>query len=398
MNTVQPDDHLREADLSQGTRPVRRLPLRIVVAHDWLCGLRGGERVLDDILTALDSIGATVPELLVMFDDGRGVTPRIDATATHASPLSRLGWVSRALRRHMLPLYPLAVSRLGDYLERLHRRDPINLVISTSSAAIKGLRCPKGVAHLSYIHSPPRYLWSQQDEYSKDSAIRRMGLALTGPILRRWDKATAANVTAFMANSMHTQQLITNAYERTSVVVHPGVRTDYFTPDAAVPRDGSWLVVCALEPYKRVELAIEAANAAQHSLTIVGDGSHRRMLETLAGPTVRFAGRIDDAELLRAYRRASVLLHPQVEDFGIVAAEAQAAGLAVAAFGKGGARETVVDGSSGVLFHEQTADSVIAAANRAQELCGEPCRQSALRFSREAFRERFLNFAAAWLS
>jgi glycosyltransferase involved in cell wall biosynthesis len=369
----------------------------VVLAHDWLAGLRGGEHVLDAIAVALRHAGADVSTLLTMFDDGRPLTPAIDALPRVVSPLGRLGGFSRRARRHLLPLYPWAVSRLSSSLRSIHASRPVDLVVSTSSAAIKGLRTPEGVPHLCYVHSPPRYLWSQGEAYGRSSVLTRLGLAASGPWLRRWDAATASRPTTLLANSAHTAALIRKVWHRESQVLHPPVRTDFFGATPPVARDGSWLVVSALEPYKRVDLAIEASQLAGVRLVIVGDGSLASTLRSEAPATVEFKGRVDDATLRDLYARASVLIHPQIEDFGIVAVEAQAAGLPVVALASGGAVETVVDGVTGAFFREQAAAAIVEAARRVQPQCDPACREWARRFSHDRFETAFLAAAAQTL-
>jgi len=367
--------------------PLGERRLRIALAHDWLCGFRGGEAVLDRIASLLapshDLVG-----LFTMFRDGRPLSRAIDALPPTTSFLNSLPGGSGPLRRWLLPLYPAAVASLSKALLREHQQRPIDLVISTSSAAVKGLEPPPGIPHLCYCHAPARYIWSLRDEYAaargpKDR-LRDLGLRLFSPALRRWDRRTAANVTRFLANSTHIRAEIARCYDRDAAVVFPPVRTDFFVPDPGVPREDFWLVVGALEPYKRVDLAIAAANSSRHPLLIVGDGSSRAALKRLAGPTVTFLGRVNDDELRRLYQRARLLLFPQIEDFGIVPVEAQACGLPVVARRKGGALDTVIDGKTGAFFQDPTPAALLAAAAAAPR-DPEACRANALRFTAETF-------------
>ncbi len=349
------------------------------------------------MVVALTRAGADISTMLTMFDDGRPLTPAIDALPRVVSPIGRLGGLSRRARRHLLPLYPWAVSRLSSSLRSIHARRPVDLVVSTSSAAIKGLVSPPGVPHLCYVHSPPRYLWSQGQAYGRSGLLTRLGLAASGPWLRRWDAASASRPTTLLANSSHTASLIRAAWRRESRVLHPPVRTDFFGDAPAIARDGSWLVVCALEPYKRVDLAIEASTLAGVRLVIVGDGSLASSLRRQAPPNVEFRGRVDDATLRDLYARSSALIHPQVEDFGIVAVEAQAAGLPVVALSSGGALETVVDGVTGAFFREQTAHAIVEAARRVPAECDLACREHARRFAPARFAAGFLAAVAGIL-
>lgn len=367
-------------------------PPRIALAHDWLCGFRGGEAVLDRIarIVTADFPATAPPRLYLMTDDGRPMTPGIDALPKTTSFLSQLPGGSTKLRRWLLPLYPRAVEGLSNKLAVDHAREPIDLLISTSSAAIKGLRPPAGVPHLCYCHSPARYIWSQSAQYS--GGLRGLGLRLARNSFQNWDRRTAANVTQFIANSSHTAREIKRCFGRDSIVIHPPARIDFFTPDPAVAREDIWLCVGALEPYKRVDLAIAAAKRAGTKLIIVGSGSHEAALRRHAGPNVEFLGRVSDEQLRDFYRRASVLLFPQIEDFGIVAVEAQACGLPVVAAGAGGALDSVIHEQTGALITDPTPHALCAAAAHISKAVlndaapwSQRCRANAERFSEAVF-------------
>lgn len=356
-------------------------PGEVILAHDWLVGMRGGERVLERLAARY---GPTDLHLLV--DDGRPHAPAIDACRRHVSPLQRIPGGAGRWRRHLLPLMPWAV-------ERLQPR-PARLLISTSSAVMKSIRPAAGTVHVCYCHSPARYAWDQADDYAIGAGgrIRRLGLAAIGPRFRRWDRRTASRVDVFVANSRHTAGRIQRCWGRTAEVVHPPVRTDFFTRDVAVEREDWFLVVSALEPYKRTDLVIEAACLAGLPLRIAGGGSQATALEQQAaaarsnGHDVQMLGRVDDDALRSLYRRARGLVFPQLEDFGIVPVEAMACGCPVAAFGRGGALDTVT-AQTGVHFDEQSPSAIAAAM---EMLAGDgrsaaDCRTWAERFSGPAF-------------
>lgn len=379
-----------EAESPDADRPRTAGRARIALAHDWLCGYRGGEAVLERLALLIER-DFEPAGLYVMFDDGRRLSPTIDAWRERrlitASYLNRLPGGPTSLRRWLLPAYPSAVGQLGRTLARDHSRRPIDLVISSSSAAIKGLRPPPGVPHLCYCHSPARYVWSRMGDYSgRDAAgaLRSLGLRAYAGRFRKWDRATASHVTRFIANSIHTAQLIKGVFARDAAVIHPPVRTDFFTPDPSIPRERFWLVVSALEPYKRIDLAIEAAQRAHARLVIAGSGSQRAALERLSGPSVEFRGRVSDEQLRDLYRRAALLIFPQVEDFGIVAAEALACGLPVVARAEGGALDIIQEGVTGALFRDSSPASIASAASRAPHNA-PACRAGALRFSTAQF-------------
>jgi glycosyltransferase involved in cell wall biosynthesis len=375
--------------------PETQARLRIALAHDWLCGLRGGELVLEciaDLITREHEPAG----VFTMFDDGQPLSPTVDSLPHFVSRVGRWPGATR-LRRWLLPMYPRAVAELSILLEREHSRKAIDLVISTSSAAIKGLRTPRGVPHLCYCHSPARYVWSQTEEYA--GGLRGLGLSLWGERFRRWDAASAANVTRFLANSEYTARQVARCYQRGAEVVHPPLRPMFLGVSAREEHgDGRpWLVVAALEPYKRIELAIDAANRSEHSLVVIGGGSMRAELEAMAGPTVQFLGRVDDAELISWYSRSRLLLFPQVEDFGLVAIEAQACGLPVVARRDGGALETVVDGVTGAFFGEPTPRALLEAIAKCPDRCAAACRENAARFTPSRFDQAMREQIAATL-
>ncbi len=364
---------------------------RIALVHDWLCGYRGGEAVLERLARLV--LDHAVPAgLWVMLDDRRPVAPAIDALPRHTSILQDIPFASGPLRRHLLPLYPRAISDISDQLERVHRAAPIDLVISTSSAAAKGVRPPAGVPHLCYCHTPPRYLWSQPEQYARAGFTTRLGLRLCGPVLRRWDSATAVHVTRFLANSHHTAREISRRYNRDSRVLFPPVRTDYFTPDPAAFREDFWLLAGALEPYKRTDLGIDAALLAGRPVVIAGTGTQLAHLRArYRNLPVRFLGRVPDDGLRDLYRRAALLVFPQVEDFGIVAVEAQACGLPVLARGAGGALDTVIEGQTGALFDFPTPHAMVDATARLPDSAALLCRHNSLRFSEDRFDREILD-------
>jgi glycosyltransferase involved in cell wall biosynthesis len=348
---------------------------RVALAHDWLVGLRGGEWVLDRLARLY---GPTT--LYTLVDDRRPLTDAISACRTVTSPLQRMPFASGRLRRHYLPLMPWAVERL--------RVTDCDLLISTSSAVMKSIRPPAGVPHLCYCHSPARYIWDQSSEYALGAGgrLRSAGLRAFRHRFMRWDRRTASRVTRFLANSQHTADRIARCYGRDAAIVHPPVRTDFFTPDPGVEREDWLLVVAALEPYKRTDIVIEAANRVELPLKVVGGGSQSEAIRRTAGKTVEVLGRVGDEALRDLYRRARALVFPQIEDFGIVPVEAQATGCPVVAFARGGALETVSE-QTGVFFDEQTPQSILGAIDELMRAPIEPaaCRENALRFSEAAF-------------
>lgn len=360
------------------TAPARRP--RVALCHDWLVARRGGELVLEAIAEAIEPM-ADLDVVFIMFDSGAAIGPTTDRLRRIRSLLNTLPG-----RRWLLPLYPLAVWDLSRKLRAEHRRRPFDLVISTHSAAIKAIRPPKGVTHICYCHAPARYIWTHAEGYA--GGLRGLGLSLIRPLYKLWDRRTARRVTTFLANSTHTQRQIGRCYKRESTVCFPPVRTRFFTPSPHPLRADHWLAVGALVPYKRFDLAIEAANRKHHPLTIIGEGPELERLRTMAGPTVTFETAETDVQLREAYRTARLVIFPQLEDFGIVAVEAQACATPVVALNAGGARDTVIDASTGALFDSQTVESLLGAIDRCPKHSALACRENAERFSEERFRDQ----------
>jgi glycosyltransferase involved in cell wall biosynthesis len=357
----------------------------VVLAHDWLVGMRGGEWVLDRLARLF---GPT--DLYTLVNDGGFLTDAIARCNVITSPLQRLPGASGRARRWYLPLMPWAV-------ERLRVRRDAQLVVSTSSAVMKSITPPAGVPHLCYCHSPARYIWEQTDEYSSGSRgwLRASGLRAVRRRFQEWDRRTASEgrVTKFIANSQHTANRIERCYSRASKVIYPPVRTEFFTPDASIAREEWLLVVAALEPYKRTDIVVDAARRAGWRLKVVGSGSQLKSLRKSAraagskSSDIELFGRVDDAALRDMYRRARALVFPQVEDFGIIAAEAQSCGCPVIAYGGAGGAVEIVTNQTGVFMEEQSADAVIAAVGDLARHTIDPdtCRTNALRFSEARF-------------
>ena len=367
----------------------------IAIAHDWLVGLRGGEWVLDRLARLF---GPT--ELYTLVNDGRFLTDAIANCNVITSPLQRFPGAAGKLRRHYLPLMPWSVEKL--------KVRPCDLLISTSSAVMKSIVPPGNSPHLCYCHSPARYIWDQSDDYAhgEGGLIRRLGLRAVQKRFQDWDRRTATRVTQFLANSAHTAERIRRCYGRDSIVIHPPVRTEFFTLNAKVAREDWYLVVGALEPYKRTDIVIDAARD-RFNLRIAGNGSQRGSLEQRAhrgnasgkSNAIEFLGRVADDQLRDSYRRARALIFPQVEDFGIISAEAQACGCPVVALAKGGGSE-IVTAATGELFEQQNVESLLAAINRFErrEIDPHACRANALRFSEARFDEQMLGVVASLLA
>jgi glycosyltransferase involved in cell wall biosynthesis len=349
--------------------------LRVALVHDWLTGMRGGEKVLD----ALCEMFPAAPLYTLVRVPG-SVSARIEARPIHTSFVQHLPRPA-SFYRHYLPLYPLAVE-LWDF-------SSYDLVISSSHCAVKSVKVPQRTVHVCYCHSPMRYAWDQFEAYFGPAQIGELKSRLMRPIMRemaRWDRLTASRVDRFLANSQYVAGRIGRYYNRRSAVVHPPVDTDFYTPESRSSSAG-FLIVSALVPYKRLDVAIEACRRVNVPLTIIGTGPEEARLRAQAGPDVRFLGWLRDEEIRTHYRSAAATLLPGTEDFGIVPVESQACGTPVVALDDGGARETVIDGKTGILVPEPTAEAFASALNRALDSSFDlaAARANALRFSKQQF-------------
>lgn len=249
-----------------------------------------------------------------------------------------------------------------------------DIIISFSSAEAKSVRKTRpGQTHIAYIHTPPRYYWSHYEEFRKEfnfgplTPFIRPVIPFFVKKMRKLDLESTKDIDMFIANSTVTQQRIKEYYNKPSTVVYPPVEVNRFTPPPKGERDG-YVLWGRHVPYKRFDLAIQAANKLNAKLTIAGTGPDTERLKSLAGPTVKFVGRISDDELVKLAQSSKAFLFPNEEDFGISAVEALAAGTPVIAYKKGGALDIVQDGETGVFFEEQTIESLVAAMKRFETL------------------------------
>lgn len=363
--------------------------LRVALVHDWLTGMRGGEKCLEVLCRAFPEAG-----LHTLIHRRGALSPAIEAMAIRTSPLQRVPGVFRHYRK-LLPVMPLAA--------RSWRLRDIDLVISLSHCVAKAIRPPAGVPHVCYCFTPMRYAWEGREAYLDAWSDRPIRRALAGRLLdglRAWDLATAARVSHFVAISETVRARIARCYGRESRVIPPPVDADFYTP-CRVERDGPYLCVSALVPYKRVDQAVASCSRSGRPLVVIGEGPERARLERLAGPNVQFLGWQPDEVIRDHYRRCRALLFPGEEDFGIVPIEALACGAPVIALGLGGAAETI-DDLVGRTYREPTSDGLLAAID-AWESLGRPhdaplARRRAEALALPIFRDRLLGYLAEVVS
>ncbi len=365
--------------------------MKIALVHDWLTGMRGGEKCLEVLCRRFPEA-----ELFTLVHAAGKTSPAIERMRIRTSFLQKVpGAIKRY--RYFLPLMPSAV-------ERLEIPGDVDLVLSFSHAVAKSIKPPPGAPHVCYCFTPMRYAWHLREDYFPGSGSQQAAGVFSGKLLRTsvhrarnaildrirsWDQATSDRVSHFVAISDTVARRIKSCYGRDSQIVYPPVDTDFYTPSRAA-REDYYLCVSALVPYKRIDLAIQACNHSGRRLLVIGQGPQQRALAKLAGPTVKLLGWQSDEAIREHLRRCRALLFPGHEDFGIVPVEAQACGAPVVAYGRGGATETVSPADearkgSGVFFEEQTPESLNAALDWAEthrgQLCPHLARQQAEQFT-----------------
>jgi glycosyltransferase involved in cell wall biosynthesis len=322
------------------------LPLeRVALVHDWLTGMRGGEKCLEVLCEIFPRA-----DLFTLLHDRGSVSPSIENRRIVTSFVQHLPGAARGYRRY-LPFFPRAAESFD-----LRGYD---LVVSSSHCVVKGVLPQAGALHVCYCHTPMRYIWDQFDAYfgaGHASPLVRAAARLVRRPLQRWDVRSAARVHQFIANSDTVRERIQRYYGRSALVVHPPVDCRLFAPDPGPP-GGYFLAVGALSGYKRVDLAIDAARRASARLVIVGQGPDlERLRKRARDAPVEFLPWQSTQDLARLYARCRALLFPGVEDFGITPLEVMASGRPVIARAAGGALETVVAGETGIHVASDAAE------------------------------------------
>jgi glycosyltransferase involved in cell wall biosynthesis len=348
--------------------------MKIALVHDWCTGMRGGEKCLE----VLCEIFPDAPVYTLLHNKG-SMSPAIERHTIITSFIDALPAKSTQYRKY-LPLFPFAIAQF-DLSE-------FDLVISTSHAVAKNVRVRQDAVHICYCFTPMRYVWDMYDHYfgkGQAGLPIRIAMMLIAPLLRWWDVKTAAHVTYFIAISEEIRKRIRKHYHRDAEMIYPPVDKEQFR--LSTVQEDFYLIVSALVPYKRVDLAVEAFNANGKRLIIAGTGPESEKLRSMAKPNIEFLGWQSDDELAQLYARCTALIFPGVEDFGIVPLEAQASGKPVIAFGRGGALETIIDGTTGLFFDRQTAGSLQDALQRCSLIKFNPqtIREHAVHFSRANF-------------
>ncbi|HEX8918521.1 MAG TPA: glycosyltransferase [Chloroflexota bacterium] len=355
--------------------PAELQGIRVAIVHDYLNQPGGAEKVVETLCEMFPDAPVFTsvydPDRMPAFWRGRDI---------RTSFMQRIS-PRLSLAKALVPLYPTA-------FEMFDFRG-YDLVLSSTTAFAKGIITRPETCHVCYCNNPTRFLWMYHDyfEYERYPGFMRAAFPWLATAMRGWDYTAAQRVDFFIAGSYNAARRIAKYYRRTSDVVQPPIDAQFFHP--SVPAAEYFLVVSRLQPYKRIDLAIEACNRLRLPLRIVGKGPDRPRLERLAGPTVQFLGSVSDEEVRDQMSGCRALLFPGEEDFGLTPLEVQACGRPVIAFRAGGALETILDGVSGTFFSDQTVDSLCGVLENFQDsFKGEVIRAHALRFDREEFKRR----------
>jgi glycosyltransferase involved in cell wall biosynthesis len=353
--------------------------MHLALVHDWLNQIGGAE----DVLETLVDIFPHAPVYTSMYWQ-EGMPPAYRSWDIRATWMDRLPSI---YRRHQpyLPLYPLAFAQLD--------LSSYDVVLSNKSGFCHGVRTDKTL-HICYCLTPTRYVWDFEAYATREALPSALKTALrpTIALLRRWDYRAAQRVNHFIAISREVQARIRRYYGRDSVIIYPPVDTARFQP--TLTPDDYYLIVSRLIPYKRIDLAVRAFNQLGLPLVIAGAGRDREPLETLAGPTVAFLGRVPNEDLPDLFARCRAYVLPGVEDFCIAPVQAQAAGRPVIAYGAGGALDTVIEGKTGALFHQQTPEALATAVRTFDPDSTAPhaCTENAARFDVSVFKQQLRRF------
>ena len=351
--------------------------MRVAIVHDYLNQAGGAERVVE----SFHRIWPDAP-VFTTIADREAMPPSLQDADLRVTWMQHLPAWKRHFRAY-LPLYPLAIEGID-----LRGYD---VVVSSSSAWAKAARAGPGAVHVCYCHTPMRWVWDYDRYVAREDfgALARLALPPVIAGLRAWDVRTARRPTHIVVNSRVVQERVQRCWGRTSELLHPPIEAERFAVGTGAGR--YHLVVSRLAHYKRIDLAVTAFTQLGLPLVIIGDGPARASLEAMAGPNVRFRGRVADAGVADAMRECRGLVFPGEEDFGITPLEANASGRPVIAYGAGGALETVREGVTGVLFNAQTADALAGGVRRAAATTWDPIaiRRHAESFSATGFEARF---------
>jgi len=354
----------------------------VAVFHDNFAQMGGAEKVAEEIYGLLP--GATLHSTVALPEI---LSEGLRRAHIKTSWMQLLPGLKRHFRHYFL-FYPFAVESVD-----LSKYD---LIVSSCFGYAKGVRKRRGAVHVSYCHTPMRWVWRYEDysERAGFGGLTRRLLPLFLSVLKRWDLRASRQPDYFIANSNVVAERIRKFYGREAVVIPPPIDVQRFTPAAPAPAEDYYLVLSRLVPYKRIDLAVEACTRLKRKLIVIGDGPDRARLEKLAGPTVKFLGRQPDDAVVNYAARCRALLFPGEEDFGMTPLEVNAAGRPVIAFRAGGAVETVIEGVTGVFFETPDAAALAETIKRFEQRSWDVSAMQghARKFDRAVFADRLLSF------
>jgi glycosyltransferase involved in cell wall biosynthesis len=359
--------------------------MKVAIVHDYLNQYGGAERVLDE----LHALWPEAPVYVAIYNPA-GMPERYRRWDIRTSPLNRLPF---ARRKHQALLFLLPQAFEGFDL------DDYDLVVSSSSGFAHGVLTRPQTLHVCYCHSPPRFLWDYHN-YARHEGLGRTARMLVEsslPTLRVWDRVAADRADVWISTSRLVSSRIARFYAKPSVVIPPPVRVDRFTPGT---EPGSYfLMLMRLVGWKRPEIVVDACTRLGLPLVVAGGGRDSAELQRRAGPTVRFVGRVDDDQMRTLYRDCRAFILPSEEDFGITPLEAMASGRPVIAYGHGGVLDTVIPGSTGLFFEEQSAEALADVLRGFDSRDFDPAtiRRQAEQFDSAIFAERITQFTQARL-
>ncbi len=376
--------------------------MKIAIVHDWLTGMRGGEKCLEVLCKLYPSA-----DLFTLLHIPGKVSPLIESHTIHTSFIQNLP-LAKSKYRYYLPLMPFAIESfdLKGY----------DLILSSSHCVAKSVKPGPKSLHICYCHTPMRYIWDQFDQYfgkGNSGWFAATAMRFLRGWLQRWDTKTSRRVNFYIANSRHVQKRIKKYYGQEAEIINPPVETGFFTPDEKQEKGEFFLIVSAFAPYKRVDLAVDAFNKTGLHFYILGEGQDAKRLKEMANENVKFEGWLTNEKIRSYFSRCRAFIFCGEEDFGITLLEAQAMGRPVIAFGKGGALETVVPDSqswkpeteipqsatakpTGVFFYEQTSEALIEAIKHFESIedqfDADAIRKHAEQFDVSVYTERMKNF------
>lgn len=356
--------------------------MRVAFVHDWLLGMRGGERVLEVLCEAFPEA-----DIYTLFYKPENIRETINAHKIFSSFLNKLPSVE-GYYRTLLPFFPLATRLLSKKI----RAGNYDLVISVSHCAAKNVRLSKSSYHLCYCLTPMRYIWDKYEDYFSAHRFEKI-IRLIAKDLRNWDKQFSKGVDEFVCISEFIKERIASVYNRDSTVIYPPVTTNWIRARESNEEGKGFLCANALVPYKNTKYVVEAFNQLGLPLTIVGKGPELENLKSIAKDNIRFIECLSDSDLAEIYRKSKALVFAAEEDFGMIPVEMQAAGRPVICYAKGGSLETVCKNTA-VFFYELSAKSIAQAVlvflEREKDISGEACILQASKFSKEVFLNCFL--------